>query len=189
MNESVYIQDATASGGSGVKVTAANQMLVRARHSAADANALGNAYCAVIEADPNGTDQDFIYLKNTHSTMDLCIYKIRMSTGTADIDVDIKLGVTGSTTSGTAVLPTNMNAGSTNAADCTCEYRDEDLALTGGTVTDTLYIDKDFIGEQEFDYPSDIILTPNMALVFNCVAVDPTADINTEIFFYFRPGE
>lgn len=188
-NQSVYIQDATASGGSGVKVTAANQMLVRARHSAEDANALGNAYSAVIEADPNGTDIDFIYLKNTHSSMDLCIYKIRMSTGTVDVDVDIKLGVTGTATTPTAVTPTNMNAGSGNNADVTCSYRDADLALTGGVVVDTLYVDKDFVGEQEFDYPSDIILTPNTALVFNCVGADPLADINTEIFFYFRPGE
>lgn len=186
--ESVYIQDGTGET-IGAKVNAANQLVVRARHSAADANALGNAYCAVIEADPNGLDQDFIYLKNTSSTMDLCIYKIRMSTGTASIDVDIKLGVTGTATTPTGVTPTNMNAGSTNAADCTCQYADTDLALTGGTVVDTLYINHTFIGEQEFDYPSDLILTPNTALVFNNVAVDPLADINSEIFFYFRLAE
>jgi len=151
----------------------------------ARANDEGNAYCAVFEADPNGTDKDFFYLKNLDD-MDLSIYKIRMSTGTLDIDVDIKIGVTGSPGSGTAVTPANMNAGSGNVADVTCEYRDEDLALTGGTVVDTLYIDKDFIGEQEFDYPAGIILPKNTALVFNCVGVDPTADINCEVFFYFK---
>jgi len=150
----------------------------------AKANDNGDAYCAVFEADPNGLDKDFFYLKNLDD-MDLRIYKIRMSTGTADIDVDIKIGVTGDPTSGTAVVPANMKAGG-KAANVTCEYRDEDMALTGGTVVDTLYIDKDFIGEQEFGYPAEIILPKNTALVFNNVGVDPTADINCEVFFYFN---
>lgn len=150
------------------------------------ANENGDAYCAVFEADPNGTDKDFFYLKNLDDK-DLKIYKIRMSTGTADIDVDIKIGVTGDPTSGTAVNPMNMNAKYNADAQnrVTCQYRDEDLALTGGTVVDTLYIDKDFIGEQEFDYPAEIILPKGTALVFNCVTTDPTADINTEVFYYF----
>ena len=148
------------------------------------ANENGDAYCAVVEADPNGLDKDFFYLKNLDDK-DLRIYKIRMSTGTLDIDVDIKIGVTGDPTTGTAVVPANMNAGSGKAADVTCEYRDEDMALTGGTVVDTLYIDKDFVGEQEFDYPAEIILPKNTALVFNNVGVDPTADIHCEVFFYF----
>jgi hypothetical protein len=105
---------------------------------------------------------------------------------TLDIDVDIKLGVTGSPTSGTAVTPANLKAGSGNAAVCTAEWRDADLALTGGTVVDTLYIDKDFIGEQEFNYPSGIILPPNQTMVFNCVGTDPTADINTVLFMYYH---
>ncbi len=145
----------------------------------------GNAYCAVVEADPNGTDKDFFYLKNNDSN-DLIIYKIRISTGTLDIDVDIKLGVTGTPTSGTPVVPANIRSGDGGVADVTCEYRDEDLALTGGTVVDTLYIDKDFVGEQEFDYPAGIVLPKNQALVFNCVAVDPTADINFSVFFFFN---
>lgn len=152
----------------------------------ARANENGDAYCAVFEADPNGTDIDFFYLKNLDDK-DLRIYKIRMSTGTADIDVDIKLGVTGDPTSGTAVNPMNMNAKYSADAQSrvTCQYRDDDLALTGGTTVDTLYIDKDFIGEQEFDYSAEIILPKGTALVFNNVATDPTADINCEVFYYF----
>ena len=187
MYNMVAIKDG-AGGGCSAEVNATNQLIVQSRHTARDANALGNAYCLVVEADPNGTDIDFIYIKNT-SRMDLCIYKIRMSTGTADIDVDIKIGCTGTPTSGTAVYPTNMNAGSAKVADCTCEYRDEDMALTGGTVIDTLYIDKDFVGEQEFDFPAEITLAPNTALLFNNVGTDPTADINSEIFMYFRKAE
>ena len=167
---------------SGEQLTSALIQTMMAR-----ANDNGDAYCAVVEADPNGLDKDFFYLKNLDDK-DLRIYKIRMSTGTADIDVDIKLGVTGSPGSGTAVNPMNMNAayGADAQNRVTCEYRDEDLALTGGTVVDTLYIDKDFVGEQEFDYPAEIILPKNMTLVFNNVGVDPTADIKCEVFFYFN---
>jgi hypothetical protein len=169
------------------EVTTLNRLATdaMAMHPAAVANRRGDAYCAVFEADPNGTDIDFFYLKNEDTEKDLIIYKIRMSTGTADVDVDIKLGVTGSPTSGTVVTPSNMRTDS-GAANVTAEYRDADLALTGGTVVDTLYIDKDFIGEQEFDYPAGIILPPGKAMVLNCVGTDPTADINTEMFFYFE---
>ena len=143
------------------------------------------AFSIVFEADPNGTDQDFFYLKNNDSRR-MVIYKIRMATVTADIDVDIKLGCTGTPTSGTAITPGNMKAGSGSVADVTCEYRDEDLALTGGTVVDTLYIDKDFLGTQEFTYEGGIILPQNQTMVFNNVGTDPTSDIFCVIFFYFH---
>jgi hypothetical protein len=154
-------------------------------HPSAVANRRGDAYSIVFEADPNGTDIDFFYLKNEDNDKDLVIYKIRMSTGTLDIDVDIKVGVTGSPTTGTAVTPANMRTGG-GSANVTAEWRDADLALTGGTVVDTLYVDKDFVGEQEFDYPAGIVLPPGKALVFNCVGTDPTSDINTEVFLYFE---
>ncbi len=160
-------------------------------HSIVEAEALhvnedhDSSYSVIFEADPGGTDIDFFYLKN-NDPRDLIIYKIRMSTGTLDVDVDIKLGVTGTPTSGTTVTPGNMKAGSGGVAKVTCEYRDADLALTGGTIVDTLYIDKDFVGEQEFDYPGGIILPENQTMIFNCVGTDPTADINTVLFFYYH---
>ncbi len=144
-----------------------------------------SAYSIIFEADPNGTDKDFFYLKNNEEQL-LIINKIRMSTPTLSIDVDIKLGVTGTPTSGTGVTPANNMAGSGKVLDVACEYRDEDLALTGGTVVDTLYINKDYVGEQEFDYPNGLILPENQALVFNCVGVDPTADINCVVFCYLH---
>ncbi len=169
--------------GKTADVTDQGQLLVDTRNAGLIACQNGDAFSLVIEADPNGTDQDFIYLENLDAR-DLVITKIRMSTGTLDIDVDIKLDVTGTPGSGTAVVGANLRAGGASA-NIHCEYRDEDLALTGGTVVDTLYIDKDFVGEQEFDYPSGIILPKSRAMVFNCVAVDPTADIKTVIFFHF----
>lgn len=155
-------------------------------HESLHANEDGNAYSVVFEADPNGTDIDFFYLKNTHATDDLVIHKIRMSTTAVDIDVDIKLGVTGTPTTGTAVVPANLKAGSGGVALVTAEWRDADMALTGGTVVDTLYIDKDFVGVQEFNYEGGLILPPNQALVFNNVGSDPTADINCVVFFYYH---
>ncbi len=169
--------------GNTANVTKQRQLMIDTRVAALIAAQNGDAYSLVIEADPNGTDQDFIYLENLDSR-DLVIYKIRMSTGTLSTDVDILLNVTGTPGSGTVATAGNMKAGESNA-NIHAEWRDEDLALTGGTKVDTLYINKDFVGEQEFDYPGGIILPKNRAMVFNEVGVDPTADINTVIFFFY----
>ena len=58
------------------------------------------------------------------------------------------------------------------------------MALTGGTTVDTLYLDKDFVGEQVWDYPGGIILPQNAAMVLH-TDTDPTADINSTTYFYY----
>ncbi len=144
----------------------------------------GNAYTILVEADAGGSDIDFFYLKNT-SDLTLRIYKIKAYTGTTDTQVQIKTGVTGTPSSGTAVVPVNALVGSGNLAECTCEQRDGDMALTGGNVFDKLFVDKDFVGEQVWDFPGEIALEENQALVFNAVT-DPGADIHMTVYLYFH---
>ena len=148
---------------------------------AADA---GDAYTAIIDADPGGTTADFFYLRNS-SDMPLRIYKIKASTATLSTQVSITAGVTGTPTAGSTLTPVNALVGSGNVATCTCEQKDGDMALTGGSVFDILFIDKDFVGEQVWEYPAEIALLKNQAIVFNN-DIDPTADLDMTVYFYFH---
>ena len=146
------------------------------------------AYCALIQADPSATDADFFYLKND-SEKDLVIYKIKGwldATAAAVVEVSIKLGVTGSPTAGVSLVPANANAGSGTIAEVTCEQKDGDMALTGGTIFDIIRIDPAAIGEQVFEYPGGIVLKKNATLIFNN-DIDPVSyDIDMSVYFYFH---
>ena len=172
--------------GTHVPTSEDGQLLVDTRAAALYAAQNGDAYSIVGAADTGAVTSDFLYLKNL-DVRNLIIYKIRMYTPTLDLIINIKTGVTGSTTSGTAVTPANMKVGG-SAANVTCEQRDGNLDLTGGNTVDTLYLDKDFVGEQVWEYPSGIILPVNTALVYY-VNIDPTADISTETFFYYAESK
>jgi len=145
-----------------------------------------DAFAVPYAQDSGAVTSDFFYLKNT-SARNLKIYKISSYTTTLDVEVSITTGVTGSPTTGTAITPINLYAGG-KAADVTCEGRDGDMALTGGSVVDVLFVDKDFVGIQEWDYPAPILLPPNTAMVMN-VNIDPTADVEGTLFFYFEDVE
>ncbi len=158
------------------------QLLVDTRHAALYAAQNGDAYTIVGAADTQAVTSDFLWLKN-HDRRDLVIYKIKMYTPTLDLTISVKIGVTGSNTGGTVLAPANVRVGGA-AADVTCFQEDGDMALTGGTTVDTLYLDKDFIGEQVWEYPGGIILPQNAAMVYY-VNIDPTADISTTTYFYY----
>ena len=170
--------------GQTVNVTEDYQLAVDTRDAALIANQKGNAFSVVFEVDSGPATADFFYLKNLDSR-DLVIYKIRSSTGAADVGVDIVAAVTGSPTSPTALTPANMRAGG-GTAHVTCAKRAGDMALTGGTKIETFYVDSSFVGEQEFDYPSGLVLPEGRALVFNN-DIDPVGqDIDMTVWFYFE---
>jgi len=142
-----------------------------------------DAYSIPFAVDTNAATSDFLYLKNT-SSRNLKIYKAWAYTITLDVEISIKTGVTGSPTAGTASAPINLYAGG-RAADCICEYKAGDMALTGGNTVDIMFVDKDFVGFQVWEYPETIVLPPNTAMVLY-VNIDPTADMDGTIFFYFE---
>ncbi len=147
------------------------------------AGELQDAYTIVFQQDSGAVTSDFIYLKNT-SSRNLVIHRITLFTPTLDIQVSVTTGVTGTPTSGTPIIPVNMFSGG-KAADVTCEGRDGDMALTGGSTVDVLFLDKDFLGQQVWDYPAPIIMPPSTAMVLNN-DIDPTADIDGTIYFYIE---
>ncbi len=144
----------------------------------------GDAYTAVITADAGAVTCDFFYLKNTSDKI-LRIYKIKAAPPTLSIEVSITVGVTGDPTAGTELTPINALVGSGGVAECVCEEKNGDMSLTGGSIFDVLFIDKDFVGEQVWDYPAEIALKKNQALVFHN-DIDPTSDVDMTVYFYFH---
>jgi hypothetical protein len=153
---------------------------------AAHAGDEGQTYSALCTADPGAAGTcDFFYMKNTTDTI-MRIYKIKAAPPTVSIEVSITVGVTGSPTSGSNVTPVNALVGSGSiVAEGDVQQRDGDMALTGGSVFDVLFLDKDFVGEMVWNYPGEIALMKNQALVFNN-DIDPTSDIDMTVYFYFH---
>ncbi len=167
------------------EVTSDDRLMVEASaHTpSAIAAAKQDAYAVPFEQDSGAVTSDFFYLKNTDSR-NLLIYRLKLYTITLDVEVDIKTGVTGTPTSGTPIIPVNLFTGG-KAADVVCEGRDGDMALTGGNTVTKLFLDKDFVGEQVWHFEGPIILPSDTAMVLY-VNIDPTADIDGTLYFYFE---
>ncbi len=163
----------------------------KAEHPAHVAAETQNAYIVTIASDPSTTDADFFYLKNT-SNLNLKIHKItlyQVTAAAAAQEISITTGVTGTPTSGSAIVPINLFTGG-KAADAICEQRDGDMALAGGNTLDIIRYETSVTEStgQEIvrDYPGPITLPPDTALVFNN-SVDPsTTDIDMSVHFYFE---
>ena len=147
----------------------------------------GNAYSILYSGDPGGTDADILYIKNSTDSL-LRIYKIKLYC-TVDVEVTIVTGVTGTPTNTTTVTPVNALVGSGNIAGEVGDFysRAGDLALTGGNNFDSLIYDFPTAGGAEmiYDYPAEIALMKNQALVFNNVT-DPSANIRLTVYFYYH---
>jgi len=166
------------------EVTSADRLKTEAvAHSpAASAVHRQDSYAVPFEQDSSAVTSDFFYLKNTDDR-NLYMYRVKLFTPTLDLEIDVKTGVTGTPTGGTTITPVNLYTGG-KAADVTCEGKDGDMALTGGNVVTKLFLDKDFVGEQVWDFPAPICLPSNTAMVLH-VNIDPTADVDGTIYFYF----
>jgi len=143
----------------------------------------GKTYSMISTGDPGGSDQDIVYIKNS-SDEELRIYNIKAYC-TADVQLALKVGVTGSPTSGTTATPVNALVGSGETASGTFEYRAGDLAMTGGSTFDNLFIDASISPHVEQVYDGEIALNKNQTFAINAVT-DPNASVVITIFFYYH---
>ena len=146
----------------------------------------GDAYTILYSGDPGGTDADILYIKNSTDSF-LRIYRIKLYC-TADVELTIVTGVTGTPTNTTTVTPVNALVGSGNVAGEVGDFysRAGDLDLTGGSNFDSLIYDFVEGGrEMVYDYPGEIALMKNQALVFNNVT-DPSANVRLTVYFYYH---
>ena len=174
--------------GAAVPTSKAGQLLVDTTSPAVYAGQRGDVHVLPCTADPNAADCDFFYMKN-NDLRDLIIFHLRVyiAAGT-DTAIAIKTGVTGTPTSGTAITPINLRTGGGTAL-VSSEFRIADMALTGGTTVETVWVDTSHIGEQAWDFESGIILPHDTALVFNAATDVVGNSLITQTFFYFADPE
>ena len=142
-----------------------------------------DAYTAIYSGDPGGTDKDFFYMKNSDDKY-LRIYKIKVYC-TADVEITILTGVTGTPSNTTDVTPVNALVGSGASAHMLCYSRAGDLATSGGNTFDSLIYDAASNKEIVYDFPGEIALKKNQTIAFNNVT-DPNASIRMTVYFYFH---
>jgi hypothetical protein len=146
----------------------------------------GGAFSISFGVDTTAATCDFFYMKNSAEEF-LRIYQIRGKAQTADCQVLITTGVTGTPAGSTNLVPVNSLVGHGGVvATGDVQYRDGgDMALTGGSIYDTLWFDTAAVGEQTYNYSAEIALAKNQTLVFHSVA-DTGGELDMVVFFYYH---
>ena len=125
----------------------------------------GEAYTWQFSDDPDAGDDCIFYIKN-NDDRDLVLDGIDLFI-TTDTDVYLKVGGAGTTATGTAIVGTNLNAGSGNVADVTCIH-DGDVE-SGGTFTGAVecnrfvYQSGTLVDTHHINFVMDIIIPKNQA--------------------------
>ncbi len=152
---------------------------------AAHASEDGDGYSVDIQVDTGAVTCDFFYLKNL-SDHTLRIHSIKAKAHDTDTEVQIKLGVLGDPTGGTELTPVNSLVGSGSVAELVCEQRAAgDMDLSGGDIFDRLFLDAASIGEQVYNYPGEIALLKNQAMLLHA-PTDTGGVVNITIRFFFH---
>ncbi len=151
---------------------------------AAHSGDLGDTYTCVFNLDPNVAG-DFLYIKNGSDKI-LRIYKIKGYIITTGGLITLKTGVTGTPTTGVAIVPTNALIGSGKLAEGTFNRNTSaaSMALTGGDTFDILY-HAGSNAEKVWDFPGEIAIEKNQTFCM-ANAVDPTSVMIWTIYFYYH---
>lgn len=139
------------------------------------------AYSIIISKTPTAAGDCFLYLKNL-SDEDLLVYSI-CTYAASDESVQIKLGDTGTSSGGSANTPVNRNAGSGNAADCTCEDGVNITGLSGGSVVEDIFIDG-VTSMKKYRWKTGLVLKKNDVLTLYAVTGGIALKVNLGIGFY-----
>ena len=131
---------------------------------------------------PTGAGDIFLYLKNTDSK-DLIVNWYRVWSGTTAEAIDIYVGMTGTPTNTTAIVPHNMNVTSANTATGLF-YESVDMGgLSGGTLMDRIRLSGD--GKDVIDsYPGDIVIKSGG--VMTLVALTGAIALEVTLSFYYN---
>jgi len=124
----------------------------------------GEVYSWQFSEDADANDDCIFYLKN-EDDKDLILEGMDIFV-TSDCDVYLKLGGSGTiNSSSTAITGTNLNAGSGNVADVTCE-KDGDIE-SGGTFTGAtecmryVYEAGTLVDTHHVNFPTDLVIPKN----------------------------
>lgn len=119
---------------------------------------LGKAFNLLFSLTPTGAGDCFLYMKNS-STIDLILEGVILRTGGNEI-ITFNLNDTGTPAGGTVVTPANLNAGSGETAIGTFQTGVNITGLSGGTLTERLYVASSD-DSSDFNFDQDIIIPQN----------------------------
>ena len=123
------------------------------------------AYNFLFDVTPTGTDDEFIYIKNTSTSLDLVLEGITFRVGSAE---QVKMyQVSGIPVGGATITPINLTIGHTNAADGIFLSGNNITGLTIGNLFEHLFITS--TESKHFNFDQDIILPPNAAIALSVV--------------------
>jgi len=147
----------------------------------------GQSYSIVLDQVPTAGDDCIMYLKND-SEGDLFIASMAIF-ATGAVEVYMKLGDAGTRNGAATLTPANRNAGSGNAAECTCE-QGADLdggaaTLTGGTEVERIAVEA---AKQtlKIKWDSAFIIPKNRVMTLWASAIET---LNATLGIYFHDRE
>jgi len=127
----------------------------------------GESYSILIDATTAAVDDQFFHIKNT-GTDEIHITSIKGFVS-ADTEIKVLIGVTGTATAATDILPVNRNAGSGKTLVATVE-EGADLQMTGGSVVDLFRLDSAAVSIDKITWGSTLILPKNGTLALESSA-------------------
>lgn len=147
----------------------------------------GQSYSIVLDQAPTAGDDCILYLKNDADD-DLLITSMAIFASGAVV-VYMKLGASGTrNAAAVALTPVNRNAGSGNAADCTCE-QGADLEAGGGTLAGGEEVERMAVEANKQSlkiyWHSGIIISKNRTMTLWASAI---VTVNATIGIFFHDG-
>ena len=139
---------------------------------------VGGAYSILIDATTAAVDDQFFHFKNT-GTDEIHITSMKGFVS-ADTEIKVLIGVTGSATAATDITPVNRNAASGKTLTATVE-EGADLLMTGGSVVDLFRLDSAAVSIDKLTWGSSLILPKNGTLALESSAA---ATINLTVSCY-----
>ena len=140
----------------------------------------GDSYSILIDATTAAVDDQFFYLKNNGND-DLHITSVKGFVS-ADTEIKVLTGVTGTATGPATIVPVNRNGGSGNTLDATVQ-EGADLQLTGGSAVDLFEMLAASTSLFKLSWASHIILPKNSTLVFESSAAS-TINLTVSAFVH-----
>jgi hypothetical protein len=138
----------------------------------------GECYSILIDATTAAVNDQFFHIKNT-GTEEIHITSMKGFVS-ADTEIKVLIGVTGTATASTDIVPVNRNAGSAKTLVATVE-EGADLQMTGGSVVDLFRLDSASVNPDQITWGSTLILPKNGTLALESSAA---AIINLTVSCY-----
>lgn len=146
----------------------------------------GQAYSATF-AHASAADAEYSWvLQNTSTTRTLVIEHVGINATT--ISRSQLVFVTGTTAAGIVLTPRNLNAGSTNDAECTFTHDGSGTPITIGSASGIPIDDVNIgiHGHEEFRLADTVRLGQNDAIACQLITGDTTPLITGVVFFFFE---